>query len=122
MADNTVNSGNTPENLSPEEMAKRRAEITAYYEEHIPSLKIQLEYEEMLKEIEKCRAERLQAQMFITKAMAEPPAPPMPAKQAAPSTDAQKAFVKAKQAEAKAVKEAKANVKVTKKAVKDATK
>ena len=76
MADNTVDPGNTPENLSPEEMAKRRAEITAYYEEHIPSLKIQLEYETILRDIEKMRAERLQAQTFITRTMAEPPAPP----------------------------------------------
>jgi len=76
MADNTVNSGNIPENLSPEEMAKRRAEITKYYEEHIPALKIQYEYEELLRDIEKFRAERLQAQMFMTKAMAEPPTAP----------------------------------------------
>ena len=86
MADNTVNSGNTPDTISPEEMAKRRAEITAYYEEHIPSLKIQLEYEELLRDIEKMRAERLQAQTFITRTMAEPPTgpatPPMPGKPA----------------------------------------
>ena len=76
MADNTVNSGDTSD-LSPEEMLKRRAEITAYYEDNIPSLKTQLEYEELLRDIEKTRAERLQAQMFITKSMAEPPAPPV---------------------------------------------
>jgi|TARA_R100001510_G_C7634034_1_gene192491 hypothetical protein len=97
MAEETVN-----ENLSPEEMVKRRAEITAYYEEHIPSLKIQLEYETMLRDIEKMRAERLQAQMFIAKSMAEPPAAPsapaMPANAAAARADFDKA---AKEANAK---------------------
>jgi len=83
MAEEIVN-----ENLFPEEMIKRRAEITAYYEEHIPSLKIQLEYETMLRDIEKCRAERLQAQMFITKSMATPPeAPAMPTDAAAAKAD-----------------------------------
>ena len=95
MANETMNTGNTPENLSPEEMVKRRAEITAYYEEHIPSLKIQLEYETMLRDIEKMRAERLQAQMFIAKSMAEPPvapsAPAMPANAAAAKADFDKA-------------------------------
>ena len=62
-----------PTDLSPEEMAKRRAEITAYYEENIPSLKIQLEYETILRDIEKMRAERLQAQMFVAKSMAPTP-------------------------------------------------
>ena len=71
--------GNVKENgkeLSKEELDARRAEITKYYEEHIPSLKVQLEYEGLLRDIEKVRAERLQAQMFMTKAMAEPPTAP----------------------------------------------
>jgi len=75
-----------PTDLSPEEMAKRRAEITAYYQENIPALTIQLEYETILRDIEKMRAERLQAQTFITRTMAEPPTgpatPPMPGKPA----------------------------------------
>ena len=64
-----------PTDLSPEEMAKRRAEITAYYQENIPALTIQLEYETILRDIEKMRAERLQAQAFMTKMQAAPPAP-----------------------------------------------
>ena len=112
MADNTVNSGNTPENLSPEDMAKRRAEITAYYEEHIPSLKIQLEYETILKDIEKMRAERLQAQTFITRTMAEPPAPPSATPPVPANAEMKKAFDKAVE---KGVKEAAPKKKVLKK-------
>mgnify|MGYP003114318023 CR=1 FL=1 len=62
--------------LSPEEVIAKRAEITKYYEDHIPALETQLQYETLLRDIEKTRAERLQAQMFITKSMAEPPAAP----------------------------------------------
>ena len=65
-----------PTDLSPEEMAKRRAEITAYYQENIPALTIQLEYETILRDIEKMRAERLQAQMFVAKSMAPTPEAP----------------------------------------------
>tara|TARA_R100000781_G_scaffold76625_1_gene47581 strand:+ start:181 stop:579 length:399 start_codon:yes stop_codon:yes gene_type:complete len=80
-----------PEVVSPEEMSKKelegkRKEITKYYSDNIPPLKIQLEYEELLRDIEKMRAERLQAQTFITRTMAEPPTgpatPPMPGKPA----------------------------------------
>ena len=59
--------------LTKEELEAKRAEVTAYYEDHIPSLKIQLEYENLLRDIEKTRAERLQAQMFIANTMAGPP-------------------------------------------------
>ena len=59
--------------VSKEELDKKRKEVTAYYKEHIPSLKTQLQYEELLRDIEKTRAERLQAQMFIANTMAGPP-------------------------------------------------
>ena len=62
--------------VSKEELDKKRKEVTAYYKEHIPSLKTQLEYEELLRDIEKCRAERLQAQMFVANTMAGPPEEP----------------------------------------------
>ena len=74
-----------PKEMSKKELDTKRKEISSYYEENIPSLKIQLEYEELLRDIEKTRAERLQAQMFIAQTMApEPsaeddtPAPNMP--------------------------------------------
>ena len=54
--------------LSKEELAERRKEITDYYKENIKHLKIQLEYEELLMHIEKTRAERIQAQMFLAQA------------------------------------------------------
>ena len=65
--------------LTKEELETRRAEITKYYDEHIPSLKTQLEYESLLRDIEKVRAERMQAQMFVANQMQQgnniPPAP-----------------------------------------------
>jgi|GEM_PF-6731927 len=57
---------------SKKEMDAKRKEITTYYEENIPSLETQLKYEELLRDIEKTRAERLQAQMFIAQTMAPP--------------------------------------------------
>jgi len=56
--------------LSEEEMAAKREELTAFYKENIVHLKSQLEYEECLRDIEKARAERVQAQMFLAQAMA----------------------------------------------------
>ena len=70
-----------PSTLSKEELEAKREEITQYYNDHIPSLKTQLEYETLLKDIEKVRAERLQAQMFISNTMAGPPEAPSAAKQ-----------------------------------------
>tara|TARA_Y100000385_G_scaffold281684_1_gene334906 strand:+ start:724 stop:1023 length:300 start_codon:yes stop_codon:yes gene_type:complete len=51
--------------LSKEEMAARREEITAFYKDNIPHLEVQAEYEVLLATIEKSRAERMQAQMFM---------------------------------------------------------
>ena len=77
------------EQLSAEELKERRTKITEYYEEHIPSLKVQLEYEGLLRDIEKVRAERLQAQMFVQNTMTQQQqgnaVPPIPAKPAAPA-------------------------------------
>lgn len=60
----------TPEQveISKEELAKRRKEITDYYKDNIKHLKTQLEYEELLMNIEKTRAERVQAQIFLAQA------------------------------------------------------
>tara|TARA_B100000519_G_scaffold1516_1_gene1476 strand:- start:742 stop:1023 length:282 start_codon:yes stop_codon:yes gene_type:complete len=57
------------------ELVEKRKEITKYYKDNIPHLKTQLQYEELLRDIEKTRAERMQAQMFIAKSSAAPPAP-----------------------------------------------
>jgi len=65
----------TAEELAAEtsktEMEAKRAEITAYYKDSIKHLKVQLEYEALLKDIEAARAERIQAQSFIANAMAQ---------------------------------------------------
>ncbi len=61
--------------LSDEEMVAKREEITAFYKENIEHLEVQLKYETMLKDIEKARAERVQAQMFLAQASAPPPSP-----------------------------------------------
>tara|TARA_R110001583_G_scaffold749_6_gene6898 strand:+ start:1695 stop:2051 length:357 start_codon:yes stop_codon:yes gene_type:complete len=68
-----------PGEMSQEEMEKKRKEIHTYYKSTIPSLKTQLEYETLLKDIEKTRAERLQAQMFIAQTMSGPGNDDMPA-------------------------------------------
>jgi hypothetical protein len=57
--------------LSKEEMAARREEITAFYKDNIPHLEVQAEYEVLLATIEKSRAERMQAQMFMAQQYAE---------------------------------------------------
>ena len=72
--------------LSKEELAARRKEITDYYKENIKHLKIQLEYEDLLMNIEKTRAERIQAQMFLAQATQQ---------EGDPTVDAAAAFAQA---------------------------
>jgi len=62
--------------LSKEELAERRQEVTSFYKDNIKHLKVQLDYEEYLTKIEKTRAERLQAQMFMAQAYAAQEAGP----------------------------------------------
>ena len=54
--------------LTKEEAAKRRAEITKFYKDQIPHLKVQAQYEELMTKIEESRANRLQAQAFLANA------------------------------------------------------
>tara|TARA_R100000081_G_C4673445_1_gene93767 strand:+ start:270 stop:548 length:279 start_codon:yes stop_codon:yes gene_type:complete len=60
------------------DLVEKRKEITKYYKDNIPHLKTQLQYEELLRDIEKTRTERMQAQMFMAKSQAAPPAPQQP--------------------------------------------
>ena len=101
MADKKENPKKTEE-LSQEELSAKRDEITKYYEDHIPHLETQLKYENLLREIEKCRAERMQAQMFMTKmasgapeATAAPAAPPNIRAEANSYTDEERAAINA---------------------------
>jgi hypothetical protein len=57
--------------LTKEELNARREEISAFYTENIPHLKVQAEYEMLLSDIEKARAERMQAQMFMSQQYTE---------------------------------------------------
>lgn len=68
------------ENLSPEEIKERRDKITKFYKDHIPHLKVQQEYEELLTSIEELRAKRLQAQIFMAQAMSSQEEPSEAAK------------------------------------------
>tara|TARA_R100000988_G_C3855611_1_gene96913 strand:+ start:225 stop:521 length:297 start_codon:yes stop_codon:yes gene_type:complete len=69
-----------PMQQEEKELVAKRQEITKYYKDNIPHLKTQLQYEELLRDIEKTRAERMQAQMFMAKSQAAPPAPQQPEK------------------------------------------
>ena len=57
--------------LSKKELAERREEITAFYKDNIPHLEVQADYEMLLAQIEKSRAERMQAQMFMAQQYAD---------------------------------------------------
>ena len=59
---------NAEKTMTKEEAAKRRAEITKFYKDQIPHLKVQAEYEELMTKIEESRAKRLQAQAFLANA------------------------------------------------------
>jgi len=54
--------------LTPEEVKARRTEITKFYKDQLPHLKVQAEYERLMTEIEEYRAKRLQAQAFLANA------------------------------------------------------
>ena len=54
--------------MSKEELSQRREEITAFYKDNIPHLEVQADYETLLAAIEKARAERMQAQMYLAQA------------------------------------------------------
>jgi len=68
--------------ISKEDAAKRRAEITKFYKDNITHLKVQLEYEKLMTEIEQSRVARIQAQMFLAQAYADPDNEPEEATQA----------------------------------------
>ena len=57
--------------LSKEELSNRREEITTFYKDNIPHLEVQADYEMLLAAIEKARAERMQAQMFMAQQYAD---------------------------------------------------
>ena len=62
-----------PENLSPEELAERKEEMLRFYNESMPYLEAQLNYETKLSEIDEMRLKRTQIQMAYAQLMAAPP-------------------------------------------------
>ena len=65
--------GNESEQISIEEMKKRRGEINDYYTEELPFLTVKADYEELITRIEAARFERLTIQMQMAQIMAPPP-------------------------------------------------
>jgi hypothetical protein len=55
-----------------EQAAKRRTEVTKFYKDNLPHLKAQLEYEQLLTDIEQTRVKRIQAQMFLAQTYGSP--------------------------------------------------
>ena len=65
------NQQNSP--ISAEELADRKAKLTAYYEEQIPFLKKQLEYETLLADLQEQEARRIYSQVKIGQMIASAP-------------------------------------------------
>lgn len=57
--------------LSKEEIAEKRQEITEFYRSNIGHLEVQVKYENLLADIEEARARRARAQMFMAQLFAE---------------------------------------------------
>jgi hypothetical protein len=59
--------------MSPEEMAERKAKLTEFYKSQINFLKIQLEYETLVADVEDQRARAVFAQVKVGQMLAGPP-------------------------------------------------
>lgn len=55
--------------MNKDSMKEKKEQMDSFYKENIKYLATQLEYEKLLTEIEKLRAERINAQMFIAQAL-----------------------------------------------------
>ena len=89
----------TNQEMSKEEMAARREEITQFYKDNIPHLEVQADYETLLAAIEKARAERMQAQMFMAQQYAAQKGEGAPDPNTEEGKAFQEAMVKAMQGE-----------------------
>lgn len=52
----------TLKKITPEEMEKRKAEMTAWHKEQIPFLEIQFKYEDLITKIQLAHTDRLEAE------------------------------------------------------------
>jgi len=69
---------NQPEEmqLTPEELAARKEEMKQFYEDSVPYLKLQAEYEQLLTDIEESRFKRASFQYQYAMMMAQQPEDP----------------------------------------------
>ena len=63
---------NQQKDMSPEEMAERKSTLTQFYKDQIEFLKIQLEYEILLADVEDARARAVYAQVKTAQMIAGP--------------------------------------------------
>ena len=101
MSDSKINTNlqDKDPQMSKEELSKRREEITAFYKDNIPHLEVQADYETLLAAIEKARAERMQAQMFMAQQYAAQKGEGAPDPNTEEGKAFQEAMVKAMQGE-----------------------
>ena len=88
---------NQQENLSPEELALKKEEMLQFYEESMPYLKAQYDYEKMLSDIDEMRLKRTHIQMQYAQMMAPPEEEedlPMPEAPPAPQKTPKKRVLK----------------------------
>jgi hypothetical protein len=71
--DTTENQENAPKEPTPAELAEMRQRMKTYYEEQIPFLKVQNDYESLLADIEENRARRINMSIRIAQMVAGPP-------------------------------------------------
>ena len=64
--------------ISAEELADRRSKLMAYYEDQIPFLKKQLEYETLVADLQEQEARRIYSQVKIAQMVAAAPEEEMP--------------------------------------------
>lgn len=55
--------------MTKDSMKDKKEQMDSFYKENMKYLTTQVEYEKLLTEIEKLRAERINAQMFIAQAL-----------------------------------------------------
>lgn len=63
---------NQQKEMSPQEMAERKSKLTQFYKEQIEFLKVQLEYETLLADVEDQRARATYAQVKLAQMLAGP--------------------------------------------------
>lgn len=63
---------NQQKEMSPEEMAERKSKLTQFYKDQVEFLKVQLEYETLVADVEEQRARATYAQVKTAQMLAGP--------------------------------------------------